>query len=254
MTLRGGLSSQSSEAQAINTAGVVAGAGAVSGFHRAFRDIGGVKTDLGTLGGVSSYSSDINDAGWIAGYANIATGHTRAFRHNGSTMQNLGTLGGLTSFGQGINAAGHVVGRSTLAGDTLTRAFLHDGIAMVSLGTLGGNYSAAEEINAAGQIVGATRRANNSEAAFLYTGSTMHDLNTLIADTDPLHGIVNLTEANAINDAGQIVAFSKTTLRTYLLTPIPPPQPPTTATPEPATLALFGIGLLGLAAVRRRAA
>lgn len=73
----------------------------------------------------------------------------------------------------------------------------------------------------------------------------MLDLNTLVAATDPLYGLITLTDATAINDIGQIVANSGS--RAYLLTPVAE-----SSVPEPATLALLGVGAIGVAGVRRR--
>jgi hypothetical protein len=77
--------------------------------------------------------------------------------------------------------------------------------------------------------------STGAQHAFLYSNGQMSDLNDLI---DPTLGIT-LADATAINDRGQIVADH------YLLTP-------TSAVPEPSTLALFGVALLGLGAWARR--
>jgi probable HAF family extracellular repeat protein len=52
-------------------------------------------TDLGTLGGPSSFAADLNDAGTVIGWSDTAGGVTRAFRWTGGGgMMSLGTLPG----------------------------------------------------------------------------------------------------------------------------------------------------------------
>ena len=115
----------------------------------------------------------------------------------------------------------------------------------VRLGTLGGTSSYAYGINNSGQVVGWAYTTGNAWHAFLYNGSTMIDLNTLI---DPLSGWT-LRDAWDINDAGQIVGwgYNGRQYHAFLLTPVP----------EPSTFVLICPALLGLGwikLVRRRMA
>jgi probable HAF family extracellular repeat protein len=107
---------------------------------------------------------------------------------------------------------------------------------MYDLGTLGGENSSARGINAAGWVVGTADTSTGSDA-FLYENGVMYDLNSLIGNAPG----IDLTEALAINDNGQILANGPN--GTYLLTPIP----------EPSSLWLAFTGLLPiLASVSKR--
>jgi probable HAF family extracellular repeat protein len=108
---------------------------------------------------------------------------------------------------------------------------------MRDLGTLGGSYSSAYGINNYGKAVGFSKNASDADRAFLYDGTSLVDLNSLI---DSALGIT-LTEARDINDNGQIVANGGG--RAYLLTPVPEPS---------SILGLVAFGLTGGVAARRQ--
>ena len=74
---------------------------------------------------------------------------------------------------------------------------------MQDLGTLGGTNSYAYGINADGQMVGVAQISSGALHAFLYTGGSMQDLNSLVKGLPP--GVV-LSAAEAINDQGWIAA------------------------------------------------
>jgi probable HAF family extracellular repeat protein len=72
-------------------------------------------TELGTLGGDSSYALGINDAGQVVGWSYTAERDRHAFitGPSGVGMTDLGTLGGSNSYANGINDSGQVVGGPT---------------------------------------------------------------------------------------------------------------------------------------------
>jgi probable HAF family extracellular repeat protein len=232
----------------INTAGQVTGASHTTGDSatHAFlwnpstpNGTSGTMHDLLTLGGSDSNGSAVNASGQVSG-SSLTTGNAayhsflwKPSTPNGTsgTMHDLLTLGGTESFGGSINSSGQVAGFSNTTGNAAYHAYLWtpstpNGTSgtMLDLSTLGGINSYSYNVGSGGQVVGASEfeTTSGNTHAFLYKGgSGMLDLNTLI---DPILGW-ELTDAAAINDAGQIAGqgLINGEYHAYLLTPIPLP-------------------------------
>ena len=149
---------------------------------------------LGTLGGVKSFASSINDHGMITGAAENAAGQFRAFVYQDGVMTDLGTLGGTSSNATSINNRGEIVGRSFLANGAI-RGFLYSDGVMTEIPTLGGVSSVAFDINDKSEVVGFSRIASGEVHAFLYKDGVTQDLN--IGGID--------ARAISINNRGDII-------------------------------------------------
>ena len=196
LSLQGGYS----DAKAINASGAVVGSVQMPDRHwRAFmydRESG--ITQLGTLGGSSSYGLAINRAGRAAGFADTSNGEFHAFLYiKGEPMIDLGTLGGKVSYASGMNDVGQVVGTAAMR-DGYRHAFVYDEArGMVDLGTLGGLSSSASAINDAGVIVGTSQTRDRRWHAFIYQNGKMTDLGAVIGSGSSF--------ATDINNAGHVV-------------------------------------------------
>jgi probable HAF family extracellular repeat protein len=154
-------------------------------------------------------------------------------------MGDLGTLGGAASYALDISGSGRVVGAAQITGTSAYHAFLYADNTMHDLGTLGGTESYASGINALGQVVGWSQLSGTSqEHAFLYADNVMVDLNTLL----PSGSGWTLSQARAVNDAGQIVGIGYNPSgeqHAFLLTQAP-------LIPEPSTMMLLALGSFSL--------
>ena len=158
---------------------------------RAYRWSGGSLTDLGTLGGPSSFATSLNSRGQVVGWSGRSDGQVRAFQWENGSMTDLGTLGG-SSQATGINASGSVTGYSDTGNGTY-HAFLHQNGSMLDLGTLGGARSYGVAINNLGQVVGGSDDAGGNYLPFLWSNGTMVPLGS------------NIVNVRDINDAGLVV-------------------------------------------------
>jgi probable HAF family extracellular repeat protein len=139
----------------------------------------------------------------------------------------LGTFGGAGSEATDINASAQIVGASETT-QGATRAFLWQDGVMTDLGTLGGNYSKAFGINDLGQIVGMSNLGTDAYAyrAFLLTpedtdGNGAPDLwfrdadadgsNDLMHDLGTLGGNGAISNAQDVNNLGQVVGYASWT-------------------------------------------
>jgi len=179
--------------------------------------------DLGTLGGIASSASQINDRNQVTGSAYNAIPdpftplgtQIRAFLWEDGHMRDLGTLGGPDVIGSFINESGQIAGLSLInsipnpsTGIPTQDPFLWENGEMIDIGTLGGVAGGPSALNNRGQVVGQSSDAADPAACFVNDTENCHpflwddgrltDLNTHTIGGNPL-------TARAINDAGEIV-------------------------------------------------
>ena len=162
-------------------------------------------TDLGTLGGVSSGASGVDNEGRVVGASTVYSGAKHAYLWEDGTMYDLGTPSGyLVSSASSLNDSGRVVGTSQ--GEYQSQyAYIWEAGVWSYLGTLPGpglDYSATADINNAGQIVGYsfTLGPGGAHRAWIWEDGVMTDLGTL-GGAD--------CSASAINEFGQVVGWAQ---------------------------------------------
>jgi probable HAF family extracellular repeat protein len=193
----------------INTAGQVAFSvfdPTGPGGHAYFFD-GDMIREIGTLGGASSFTRAINEAGQVTGYASYdASENYHAFLWSlKEGMTDLGTISPApASEGLAINKLGQVAGYSSYVGplnEPLHAIVWSRTTGLTDLGTLAHGVSLAQAINDAGQVAGYSEAANGQVHGFLWTATSgMIDLGTLARGVD--------SYATAINNAGQVIGYA----------------------------------------------
>lgn len=205
------------EALAINDNGVIAGVGCGDvNCTRAvqWQNAASAPVDLGKLpnGGNAAWAYDINDQGWVVGRSHTSPTILATLWAGGSPVD-VGTPLPIYPVGSrvsGINDAGLMVGSATLGIGGRNHAVLWGGVGLtIDLGVLGqtSDVSQAYDINNFNDIVGSSKVDVGSQGvthATRWKDGQITDLGDLSPDT------VVSSEANAVNDRGQIVGWSYT--------------------------------------------
>lgn len=191
-------------------------------FHAFAWSISGGMTDLGTLGGVSSYGMAVNARGLVVGNSQIGGGLTHAFAHDGVRMIDLGALNRDSSFATGVNNNNEIVGYSGGSAFLVRNGVMADLNRLIAADA-GWRLLEANAINDNGQIVG-TGILNGEQRAFRLDPISQSELDQALS-------------SEALLAPALIAAFA---------------EGPVEPSPEPATFAICGAACLLLGSLRLR--
>jgi uncharacterized membrane protein len=182
-----------------------------AGGWKPFTLLGGVATQLATLGGNNAAARGVNESGLVVGESDLAGGFSfRAFTYDGTGAPAELTLDGPVFYSQAtaVNDSGAIVGSRELSGvfPTYFRAFISSGGVTTALPVPAGYVSSiALAVNDAGEVVGRLGIGDfPSDTAFFWDGTQVRVLDDLLP---PGSAWTHLVGATAINDAGQIAGY-----------------------------------------------
>lgn len=156
---------------------------ALGSTHSSFADVVYNVSELGTLGGLFTMASSINDSGQITGYSETQgpSCFAHAFIYSGGEMSDLGTLGGNISLASSINNAGEIAGSSYTASGA-EHGFIYSNGQLTDFNSLidpalGITVVGIGAVNNAGQMIGAYETQGSlTEHSFLYSNGQIQSL------------------------------------------------------------------------------
>ncbi len=228
----------------INNSGTTVGFyGDAAGNNFGFVNHGGTFTSVSnpstpSSGTMTNQLLGVNDSNQAAGFYVTSGGNAQAYTYNISSkaFTLVNPTGATASTATGINNAGDISGFFTAANGN-TEGFYYNGSSFTAFEAPGSTNTVFFGLNNKGQLVGDYVDATGLTNGLLYnvmtnTFTTVNDPNASATAAFDVTG----TTINGINDAGQLVGFySDGTHVNGLLA---------TATPEPASLGLLGMGAL----------
>ena len=203
---------------------------------------GFTRTELGHLGGGSSFPNDINNTGQVVGssYTQVISEWEQiehAFLWENGVMTDLGVLpDDAESAAAAINSSGVIVGWSSRV-NTATiqetfRPFIYQNGSMTAIPVPSADAQAAD-INDSGVVVGTMKASGgfSTSHAWIYQDGVVTNLNSLVVPGSGLH----IEFAYAINNLGQIAgvaADAQGYSHAVLLTPGGSNEPPPPVIPS----------------------